>query len=136
MTCAVFRRQHARFSRMPLPREVWDTPAYEAWSEHLGACAACQAWSLHRELEGRAVDVSQYPCAHIAAHATHRCEQHPDPQDCPDVLVRRLPGSDLYGIPIRDGGSAVSVIRYCPWCGTAMPEPPPGSGGRRIPPRG
>jgi hypothetical protein len=117
---------------MPLDREVWDSPAYEAWSEHLSACGACRAWSLLEELRSRGVDVNRYPCPHIAAHATQRCEEHPDPQDCPDVLIRQLPGSDLYGIPIRDGGSAVSVIAYCPWCGAAIPDASRHAGERRI----
>jgi len=26
-----------------------------------------------------------------------------------------------YGIKILDGGSAILVIQFCPWCGTALP---------------
>lgn len=128
MTCDAYRARHPAFSHLPLPREVWQTPEYRAWAAHAQGCAACDVWDRTQRLAARGVDPSAYPCAHLAEQATHRCEQHPDPQDCPDVLVRRLPGSGLYGLPIRDGGSSVSVIRYCPWCGTALPVPAPGGG--------
>jgi hypothetical protein len=121
--CAAAREQHARFSHLPLPREVWSAPGFEAGSAHMRGCAACQAWSLAEQLLARGVDPARYPCAHIAEQVTHRCPQHPDPRDCPDVLV--LPAAGAYGLPIRDGGAAVSLIRYCPWCGTRLPEPRP-----------
>jgi hypothetical protein len=52
----------------------------------------------------------------------HECEQHPDPFECPDVLVVYWPKFDEFGIPIRDGGSSVSNISFCPWCGAALSE--------------
>ena len=136
MTCPAFRAAHARFGRMPLPREVWDTPEYATWSEHLAVCHDCQRWNLVEELSARGVDPGAYPCLHVAQQVTHRCEMHPDPQDCPDALVRYSPVRREYGLPIRDGGSAMSVIRYCPWCGTALRPPrraAPGSA-RRVEP--
>lgn len=27
-----------------------------------------------------------------------------------------------YGIPVRDGGSSMIRIRYCPWCGKPLPS--------------
>jgi len=27
-----------------------------------------------------------------------------------------------YLIPVHDGGSSGIVIRYCPWCGSTLPE--------------
>jgi hypothetical protein len=125
MTCDAYRERHPALSRVPLPRAVWDTPAYEAWAEHAHRCAACDAWGRAQRLAARGVDPSAYPCVHMAEQATHRCEQHPDPQDCPDVLVRRLPGSGAYGLPIRDGGSSLSIIHHCPWCGTTLPGTTP-----------
>jgi len=54
------------------------------------------------------------------------CDQHPDPMDCPDLVVFYNPKFDEHGIPIRDGenGSAGSYVRiaYCPWCGARLPE--------------
>lgn len=27
-----------------------------------------------------------------------------------------------YGIPVRDGGSSMICIQYCPWCGQPLPS--------------
>ena len=27
-----------------------------------------------------------------------------------------------YGVPIRDGGSSYLLMKYCPWCGAALPD--------------
>jgi hypothetical protein len=51
-----------------------------------------------------------------------RCDQHPDPFDCADILISYSPEWEEYGIIIHDGGSSRSVIQYCPWCGTKLPE--------------
>jgi hypothetical protein len=34
----------------------------------------------------------------------------------------RIPEFDEYGIIIHDGGSAVSEIKFCPWCCHTLPE--------------
>ncbi|GAA3293073.1 hypothetical protein Dvina_43700 [Dactylosporangium vinaceum] len=45
-----------------------------------------------------------------------------DPWDDPDVVVVYMPRFDEYGLPIRDGGTSMVVIGYCPWCGARLPE--------------
>jgi hypothetical protein len=131
VTCEAYRAQHVRFSRLPLPPEVWDTPEFDGWVDHFHGCLACQTWDRLERLTARGVDVRAYPCVHMAEQATYRCETHPDPQDCPDVLVRYLPRSRAYGLPVRDGGTSMSVIRYCPWCGTELPVAAAGPAGPR-----
>lgn len=39
---------------------------------------------------------------------------------CPDQLIGKF-SDGRYGILIHDGGSAMSVIRFCPWCGAKLP---------------
>ncbi|MBC7932277.1 MAG: hypothetical protein H7Z38_17105 [Rubrivivax sp.] len=51
-----------------------------------------------------------------------RCDMHPDPFDCVDNLIYYSPRFDEYGIIIHDGGSSFSLIAYCPWCGSKLPE--------------
>jgi hypothetical protein len=62
----------------------------------------------------------RYCCAAMARYSTLRCDIHTDKRECPDVLViwsnRGKPG-----FPIKDGGTAVVAIRFCPWCGAAIP---------------
>jgi hypothetical protein len=45
------------------------------------------------------------------------CAEH-DPQDCPDIVIRKYSG--WYGMPIKDGGSGAKMITYCPFCGTKL----------------
>ncbi|MCP2342173.1 hypothetical protein FHU30_007565 [Actinomadura rupiterrae] len=47
---------------------------------------------------------------------------HPDPHECADALVTYSERFDEYGLIIHDGGSAVSSISFCPWCGTKLPQ--------------
>ncbi len=53
-------------------------------------------------------------------HAEEKCDEHPDRFECVDLLIHYSPKFDLYGIMIHDGGSAVIVIKYCPWCGAKL----------------
>ena len=58
----------------------------------------------------------------MRSQLTQECEIHPDIYDCPDNLVSYIPKFDEYGINIHDGGSAFSLIQYCPWCGQRLPD--------------
>src|SRR5262249_34074584 len=116
--CGGYRELHERFMSFPLPREVWESAQYKAWQTHGLDCHACGEWSLFRQVQGRGVDLAHYPCVHVAYHSTHLCEQHADAWECPDMtLVRTKSG---FGIPVRDGGTSVIRIDYCPWCGISL----------------
>jgi hypothetical protein len=43
-----------------------------------------------------------------------------DPFDDPDVIIWRFDHSGEFGIPVRDGGSSIIAIKYCPWCGVSL----------------
>lgn len=53
-------------------------------------------------------------CDAMERASTLSCDQHTDPHDCPDVLVVWFKSGP--GLPIRDGGSSMSAINFCPWC--------------------
>lgn len=59
-------------------------------------------------------------CETMEAQLAWFCDQHSDPNDCPDCIVRYYPRKRCYGIPIHDGGSSYIVIQYCPWCGAKL----------------
>jgi len=61
-------------------------------------------------------------CDLMRTQLKHRCEQHPNPYDCPNVLVIYNPRFDEYGMPIRDGCPSSMFMRFCPWCGASVPE--------------
>jgi hypothetical protein len=55
-------------------------------------------------------------------HLKFECSQHADAYECPDTLVSYSQQFDEYGVIVHDGGSSSIVIKYCPWCGTKLPE--------------
>jgi hypothetical protein len=59
-------------------------------------------------------------CQDLQRHLEMSCEQHPNPYDCPDVVIVGVVGK-WFGIPIHDGGMSQYRIRYCPWCGARLP---------------
>lgn len=65
-------------------------------------------------------------CNLMADQMQWRCERHPSPWDCADVVVVRQGNGD-YGLPIRDGedasaGSSITIA-FCPWCGARLSHP-------------
>jgi hypothetical protein len=122
MECKIYREQYPRYSALPVPRDVWETPEYEAWADHVHDCPECSDWTLARQVEARGARVEDYPCVHIADRVTGRCSMHENAWDCPDIILVHDERFDEYGIPVRDGGSSMIVIGYCPWCGVKLPE--------------
>ena len=39
-----------------------------------------------------------------------------------DLAITYIPKFREYGILYLDGGTSYQVIRYCPWCGSKLPE--------------
>ncbi len=112
MQCDEFRADYGRSGNL-------SAGEYRAWVDHMNRCAACGEWYMTREVERWGGRVSDFPCVHVAYYATLRSPRYADPRQCPDCLViRRADGS--YAIPVHDGGSAASAIRYCPWCGIEL----------------
>lgn len=118
MDCGCYRELYERFMSFPLPREVWDSAEYNAWQAHGLDCHACGEWNLLKQVQARGIDLASYPCVHVAYHSTHVCEQHADAWACPDMTLVHTAGE--FGIPVRDGGTSVIRIEYCPWCGISL----------------
>ena len=119
MKCEEYRSLRSRYANFPLPREVHETDDYSEWVAHFHDCDACGDWELARRVEDRGHDPTTFPCVHIAYHSTESCADHPDPWDCPHVILVRLEDGG-YGIPIRDGGTGYIEIQFCPWCGRSV----------------
>lgn len=54
-------------------------------------------------------------CAEMGLHS-QRCRDHETDHACADVLVI-VNSAGRGAIPVRDGGTSVVVINFCPWCG-------------------
>ncbi|WP_422739699.1 DUF6980 family protein [Micromonospora sp. WMMD729] len=65
-------------------------------------------------------------CEMMRNQAETECAEHSDPFACPDNLIHHDPdpSDERYGLIIHDGGTSYIAIRYCPWCGTALPGYP------------
>jgi hypothetical protein len=61
-------------------------------------------------------------CETMARAVTTECEQHSDRFDCPDALLEYSEKFCEYGIIIHDGGTAICLINFCPWCGARLPK--------------
>lgn len=117
MNCKDYQRLYKRFSDLPLPREVWDTPEYEQYLGHLHECRACGDWFMAQEAERMGVHPEEHVCVHLAYHISQEPSSTLDPQDDADVTLTYDVSNRTYGIPVRDGGSSHIEIKYCPWCG-------------------
>jgi hypothetical protein len=122
MDCATYSAIYPEFAKLPLLQEVWDTPEWSDWMEHFHDCACCFDWTLAQRIIKRGFDPADFPCVHIANQITTTCSDHPDPADCPDILISYFPRFDEYSIAVRDGDTAAVSIRYCPWCGVELPK--------------
>lgn len=68
--------------------------------------------------------MSKHCCEMMRDNVENICDDHPWRFDCPDCLIHYSSGDETYGIIIHDGGSSRIVIRYCPWCGSRLLDPP------------
>lgn len=60
-----------------------------------------------------------YCCSNFEFHISQTCPEHVDRFDCPDIILVKFNNGDI-GIPIRDGGSSMYTIKFCPWCGVKL----------------
>jgi hypothetical protein len=58
----------------------------------------------------------------MTARINYRCDQHPDPYECPDNLITYSLKFDEYGLTVHDGGHSYVTILFCPWCGANLPD--------------
>lgn len=93
-------------------------PLVSLQSHHEEECSTCRDKSLEQSLLAEGGSKNGHPCVHLAWFSLHRCDQHSDAFECPDTLLVKSDDGG-YGLPIRDGGNAVSPISHCPWCGIA-----------------
>ena len=53
MDLEVFKTLYKRFSKFPLPKDVWQTPEFEAYQNAIEESAECSIWYLAQNLKRR-----------------------------------------------------------------------------------
>lgn len=122
MNCSEYQKLYQDYSATPLAREIWDTPLFEAWQIHHQQCKSCSDWTLVQRCLAKGIDVSDFPCVHMAYEFSRTCEQHARKDDCPEKVVIYESRFDEYSIGPRGGGGDFVLISHCPFCGTALPQ--------------
>jgi hypothetical protein len=64
----------------------------------------------------------RYCCEDMRREVERVCDQHSNRFDCPDCIVHYSPRMREFGLIVHDGTTSSIVIRFCPWCGVALPE--------------
>jgi hypothetical protein len=64
--------------------------------------------------------MKKHCCDRMAEQIAFTCAKHADRFECPDALVAYSERRDEYGLIIHDGGSSISLIEFCPWCGARL----------------
>jgi hypothetical protein len=125
MDCETYRGLYPTYSKLPLDREVWDTPECRAHGNHFHECDPCNDWTLAQRVEARGARLTDFPCVHSAYYLTGKLDStEADPFEDPDIILWQLESSGEIGIPVRDGGSSIIAIAVvlgavCQWKGNA-----------------
>lgn len=119
MDCKDYRNNWKEYFESKPSEGQSNSSSYDSWLSHSDQCRACSDWELQQRLNIKNIDVSTYPCVHIAYYCNLLCDKHADAWECADVVIVRTEDGE-YGIPVKDGGSSYYHIRFCPWCGTSL----------------
>jgi hypothetical protein len=122
MDCERFRELNRIYGVSPLDREVWETSECSEWNEHLSNCTDCHDWRMALEVVRRGAKVEDFPCVHMAFHATFQCEDHPELNRCSTATILYNERFDEYAIGSRGGPGDNFGISNCPWCGVKLPD--------------
>lgn len=118
LTCETFARLIPHFDGSSAAGRH-EGVSYGEWCAHLHACEACADRVLEHRVAKWNVDVSAFPCIHMAYRASQSCPLHENRDECPDLVIGYDEVFDEYSI-IKEGVSL--SISYCPWCGKRLPQ--------------
>ncbi len=61
-------------------------------------------------------------CEEMQREVERVCDLHTSRYERPESLISFIRRFCEYGLIIHDGGTSSVRIRFCPWCGTQLPE--------------
>jgi hypothetical protein len=77
--------------------------------------------ALHHELLNHTHYEDIY-CSAMKHELSRECEHHETKFECADMLIYYEAPLNEYGLIIHDGGPSYILMKYCPWCGSKLPE--------------
>lgn len=116
MNLTKYKKLYKIYSKLPLPREVCDTPEHEEYIEAFHNDKECQEWNLKRRIKNAGISYKKYCCIDMAFHLIEDKISKDKEQINYDSIITHTPKRKMFGIPIHDGGSSFIKINYCPWC--------------------
>lgn len=115
-----FKKLSKIYSKLPLPKEVWDTLEYEEYLNAFHNDKNCKEWELKRRIKVAGIDYKKYCCVEMAYHLIEDKISKSKEEINYDSVVTHTSKSKEFRIPIHDGGSSFIQINYCPWCGQKL----------------
>ena len=115
-----FKKLSKTYSKLPLPREVWDTPQHEAYLEAFHNGKTCQEWELKRRIKKAGINHKKYCCVNMAYYLIEDKISKDNEEINYNSVITHTSKRKEFGIPIHDGGSSYIQIAYCPWCGKKL----------------
>jgi len=120
MDLATYKKLHKKYSNLPLPREVWDTPEHESFTEAFHTNKECQVWDLKQRIRKAGIDYKKYCCVDMAYRLIEDKKAKGKEEINYDCIITHYKKGKAFGIPIHDGGASFIKINYCPWCGKKL----------------
>ncbi|MDF4223555.1 hypothetical protein PXC01_18305 [Maribacter sp. M208] len=120
MTLEEFKLLHYRFSKLPLPKEVWESEEYGLYTDLLHDNKDFFNWTLMDKFEKSGFESSKYCCLEMADKIYEGLDEKGKTEYGNVDIVMRKWDDGTYGIPIHDGGSSIIEIKFCPWCGNEL----------------
>jgi len=120
MELSKYKKLHKIYSKLPLPKKVWDTPEYKAYQQAFHDDKQCQTWELIQRTKEAGINYKKFCCIDMAYHLIEDIQAKKLPEINYDCVITYAKSQKSYGLPIHDGGSSFIRIKYCPWCGTKL----------------
>jgi hypothetical protein len=120
MTLAEFKKLNKIYSKLPLPKSVWDTPKHQEYMDAFFNNKKCQEWELKRRIKAAGIHYKKYCCIDMAYYLIEDKKSKGKEEINYDSVMTHYKKGRAFGIPIHDGGSSFIKINYCPWCGTKL----------------
>ncbi len=120
MDLKLYKKLYKKYSKLPLPREVWDSAEHEEYMNAFHNDKECQEWELKERIKKAGIDIKKFCCINMAYHLIEDKKSRKTGNIEYDSVIAYSPKRKTFGLPIHDGGGSWISISYCPWCGSKL----------------